>query len=166
MRITPARFRKAGNRRSESRLPRCVVGFAIATASAISPLVFAQPAGAVGCYGDYCSGQDPEASGCAADAQTVAWYDDQGARLELRWSPTCQSNWAKFILYPQGTTYVKDATLSAVQDTGYTQSTGVGSFFNNETTTYWTPMIYSPVRCVKAVYNAQNGFSHAETACA
>jgi len=127
--------------------------------------VSAAPAGAVGCYGDYCSGQDPQATGCADDAQTVAWYDAQGARLELRWSPTCQTNWARFILYPQGWSYVHNATLSAVQDTGYTQSTSVESAGSDQTQTFWTPMIYSPVHCVKAVYDAQNGFDHAETAC-
>ena len=57
---------------------------------------------AVGCYGDYCSGKDPVAMGCDADGQTLAWKDLSGARLELRWSPTCKTEWARWQQYPLG----------------------------------------------------------------
>lgn len=117
--------------------------------SAIGP---SADAATVTCYGDYCSGEDPEATGCADDAQTVAWEDLPGARLELRWSPTCKTNWARYQQYPRGW-YVGNSplVLSAVQDTGYTQSLVYG--IENppaDGTTTWTPMIYSPVRVVRA----------------
>ena len=112
-----------------------IFGGALATAS---------PASAVTCYGDYCSGKQPDQTGCAAGAVTVDAVDFRGGRLELRWSPTCKTNWARLQVYPGGFAY----TLSAVQDTGYTQSVqwpaGAGQG------TYWTPMIYSPVRLVQA----------------
>lgn len=104
----------------------------------------------VTCYGDYCSGQDPEETGCAADAITVDWVDLESARLDLRWSPTCKTNWARYEQYPRGWYFGEHAIeLRAVQDTGYTQRN------NNDVEglsegTHWTPMIYSPVRLVKA----------------
>ena len=86
-----------------------IFGGALATAS---------PASAVTCYGDYCSGKQPDQTGCAAGAVTVDAVDFRGGRLELRWSPTCKTNWARLQVYPGGFAY----TLAAVQDTGYTQS--------------------------------------------
>lgn len=126
---------------------------AIAVEQVTTPTVHAA---SVSCYGDYCSGQDPVSTGCAVDAQTLAWLDLSGARLELRWSPTCQTEWARWQQYPIGMKSDIPMTLAAVQDTGYTQSItydingpGVG--------TTWTPMIYSPVHLVKAVAAIQCG---------
>lgn len=113
-------------------------------------LVQAAPAHAVSCYGDYCSGKDPEATGCSAGAVTVAWKDVTGARLELRWSATCKTNWARYIQYPRGW-FMGNVPLEmrAVQDTGYTQRKNYGVNGTPEGAT-WTPMIYSPVRLVRA----------------
>lgn len=136
--------------------------------SGVVNLVAAAPASAVSCYGDYCSGKDPMATGCANDAYTVTSVVQPGAgALEVRWSPTCKTNWARLTIYPQGRigTYVNGAALSAVQSTGYTQTTWISAWFGNQTYTYWSPMIYSPVKCVKAVYDAKNGFFHLETKC-
>ncbi|GAA3146952.1 hypothetical protein GCM10020255_025260 [Rhodococcus baikonurensis] len=62
-------------------------------------LVNVPSASAASCYGDYCSGVDPLSSGCANDAYTVATgyvYGSGGsAWVEIRWSPTCQTNWAR-----------------------------------------------------------------------
>lgn len=101
---------------------------------------------------------------CDADAITVAvLQDDKGSgRLELRWSPSCQTNWARWQQYPAG--WCLNCTpldLVAVQDTGYSQSltfsesdggtppTGGG--------TYWTPMIYSPEHAVYAAMHMPGG---------
>ncbi|MFB7470068.1 DUF2690 domain-containing protein [Kitasatospora sp. NPDC056184] len=48
-----------------------------------------------GCHGSGCTGQDPRAKGCDADARTVAdaWFGN--VRLQLRYSPACAANWAK-----------------------------------------------------------------------
>jgi len=99
----------------------------------------------VGCYGDYCSGKDPVSTGCANGAITVSATNFAGGRLELRWSPICKSNWARMEIYPGGFAY----TLSAVQDTGYSQNEQWAAGTPGPGT-YWTYMIYSPVHRVQA----------------
>lgn len=114
------------------------VFLALAAALALTPA-----AQAVTCYGDYCSGQDPEATACAADGRTVVSARIPGtyAYVELRWSPTCRTNWAR-------TTWSGDAqnALRALQcATGYTQR------YSSTNGTYsWTKMIYSPSLGVSA----------------
>lgn len=119
---------------------RVTLGMMLATGAFI--VAAPSPASAsVGCYGDYCSGMDPQATGCSADAYTVYTayvYGTGGATyVEVRWSPTCKTNWAR-------TNGIR-TNIKAVQDTGYTQgySTNNGSYS-------WSKMIYSPVRHVQA----------------
>lgn len=124
------------------------------TATASQASASALPGG-VTCYGDYCSGQDPESTGCAKDAVTIEALatDTGGGRLELRWSQTCKTNWARWQQYPTG--WCMNCTpigLVAVQDTGYTQKVDwfEAGTSPREGETYWTPMIYSPTRAVYA----------------
>jgi hypothetical protein len=140
----------AGNAPWTPRVVLAVLGAALAIAFASLAMAPNARAG-VGCYGDYCSGMDPASTGCAADAQTVAWEDLVGARLELRWSPACKTNWARYQQYPRGW-YLGNAPLAlrAVQDTGYTQTLDYGVGSVQENTTTWSPMIYSPVHLVHA----------------
>ncbi|WP_158691136.1 DUF2690 domain-containing protein [Streptomyces sp. 351MFTsu5.1] len=129
------------------------IGVALATGmmTAASVVLPAQATGAqtVSCYGDYCSGQDPADSGCAADAVTVSEVADEVASLQLRWSPTCKTNWARLIVYKTGKKLSPQGGLYAHQETGYEQSRyvpiGTGG-------TYWTPMIYSPHKKVRATF--------------
>lgn len=131
----------------------------------VGPSVRASAAGLPGgvtCYGDYCSGQDPVATGCYRDAVTVeaAQVDTGAGRLELRWSPTCQTVWARWQQYPTG--WCLNCTpndLLAVQDTGYTQEK---DWFDTGTTpadgsTSWTHMIYSPEHSVYAAVDMPCG---------
>src|SRR5690349_11402154 len=108
------------------------------------------PALAVSCYGDYCSGKDPESSGCSADGVTVAsgpLWGTFNTYVELRWSPTCKTNWAR-IPATYGTS--QPQALVAYQcPTGYQQ---VGVSASNSTWS-WSRMIYSPVKSVKAIWN-------------
>ncbi len=121
--------------------------------------VVAEPALAVGCYGDWCSGQDPQDTGCANGAKTVAearvkvhytqvggdpaGRDEDIGKVELRWSPTCQTNWARFTA--ERSSYVSQVWVT--QDTNYRQiKVTKGLIGNTEPGTFWTPMIYSPVR--------------------
>lgn len=131
-------------------------------------IAMAPSASAVSCYGDYCSGQDPAATGCSAGSVTVSatnvymnYWLSQGhyvGYLELRWSPTCKTNWARFT--PQaGFSY----RVEAIQpETGYTQSWNAGPW-----QTAWTSQIYSPVKCVYArvVSTAWDYTGNAKTAC-
>lgn len=135
---------------------------------------------AAGCYGDYCSGKDPSTTGtggnpCQNGARTVAstevWlrYITPGMEnvydwrkvgfLELRWSDRCQTNWAKLTTYqssylqwlrirqePDGTGYKQEYKTG-----GYAGGTGVGTF--------WTGMIYSPVKKTRAYIGCEPGVS-------
>ena len=125
-------------------MKKVISRIALALVLALSGLVIvapaASPAAAVTCYGDYCSGQDPESSGCSADAYTIFTeyvYGTYGASyVEIRWSPTCKTNWARA---NSVTTNIK-----AVQDTGYTQG-----YAANNGSVSWSKMIYSPVKHVQ-----------------
>lgn len=110
----------------------------------------AAPANAVTCYGDYCSGVDPSVSGCSSGAFTTASWGNSSFIMEVRWSPTCQTNWTRITMYDTGIIGCAPAgSLSAVQDTGYTQSTSINPPCSTPTFTRWTPMIYSPVHHVR-----------------
>ena len=135
-------------------------------------LMLAQPASAAnGCYGDYCSGRNPYTTGvggvpCYNDSYIVSSADINsfggqigpisigGSKvgvLELRWSPRCQTNWARLNI-AQGGNY---RHLSAVQDTGYEQVNElltIGYYYLNPGI-YTTNMIYSPVHAVQAKVN-------------
>lgn len=118
--------------------------------SAVAVGAAASSAQAVSCYGDYCSGRDPVSSGCGADARTVASVDITGARLELRWSNRCKTNWARYVQYPRGWYFGNvPLELRAVQTGGYTQRRAYGNEGTGTGTT-WSPMIYSPRKLVRA----------------
>lgn len=129
---------------------RVAVVLAALSMAASASILGAPSAMAVGCWGDYCSGKDPMATGCYADAYTAAYKDFQNGRLEVRYSPTCKTNWARVTIYPIGWALgvPTPVRLTARQDSGYTQSVSWGERVGQGT--YWTPMIYSPVRLVRA----------------
>ncbi|HET8680348.1 MAG TPA: DUF2690 domain-containing protein [Micromonosporaceae bacterium] len=68
------------------------------------PLVTAEPALAATCTNYGCDGQDPHLTGCDIGAQTVAqapitWGGTTFGVVYLRWSSTCQTNWALINVY-------------------------------------------------------------------
>jgi hypothetical protein len=76
--------------------------------------------------------------------------------LELRWSPTCKTNWARFTSQ-SNISY----TVSAVQqETGYTMKWDGKAWQSS-----WTDQIYSPVKCVAAILDVRwvPGFTHQST---
>ena len=119
----------------------------------------AAPAHAVSCYGDYCSGKDPNATGCANGATTFASANLGYGTLDLRWSPTCKTEWARLYVYPTRT--LAPGYVIAEQSTGYTQTGPIYAIasWSPQSETVWTPMIYSPVLCVKAGANLGTGYS-------
>ena len=135
-----------------------LVAVAMVAAAAGTTVVTASDAGAgVGCYGDYCSGRDPSATGCGADARSVASKRTGQGILEVRWSPTCKTNWARLTIYPTGNKCATWGSLAAIQNTGYTQRKLVPATCRTRSaTTYWTPMIYSPGRSVYARFCDQD----------
>ena len=134
-------------------LAASLVGLTVATAA---------PAAAVGCWGDYCSGQDPESTGCSADAYTLAADESYGtgAYVELRWSPTCKTEWARV---PR-TNWPGGDSLGVIQSTGYSQG------YSNQNAYYvWSKMIYSPKLCVYAWWRDYSSpgtlWDYAQTSC-
>lgn len=119
-----------------------------------------KPVANVGCWGDWCSGKDPQTTGCANGAITVSSvpiekatvvpgtdqrYWQQVAILDLRWSPTCKTNWARLSV----TTQNGVNRLFVTQDTGYEQSKATAGWLGDTYPgVFYTAMIYSPVaRC-------------------
>ncbi len=49
----------------------------------------------VTCSGNGCNGQNPAATGCEADAYTVQTAVFSNSYVELRYSPTCGTNWGR-----------------------------------------------------------------------
>jgi Protein of unknown function (DUF2690) len=97
---------------------------------------------AAGCSGIGCDGQDPTLTGCASSAYTVVSdyiynsADTVIGRVDLRYSPTCGTNWART------TSYIGAETLDAVV-TRDDQGIHYNEYLNNVTNVY-TDMIYAP----------------------
>jgi hypothetical protein len=93
------------------------VGFGL-----IVPAMIATPAYAATCSGYGCDYKDPIATGCNAGSYTVtsASITYQGVNygtVELRWSPTCQTNWARTTV---GSSYLgKERWASVYRQTPY-----------------------------------------------
>ena len=49
----------------------------------------------VTCSGEGCDGQNPATAGCGADAYTVQTAVFSNSYVELRYSPTCGTNWGR-----------------------------------------------------------------------
>jgi hypothetical protein len=89
---------RAEDVRSARRTGRRVVsGLAAVLVTAALGVATAPAAAAATCHGYSCTGQDPEATGCAADAQTVREYNTGGIRVQLRFSIQCQAGWVRAI---------------------------------------------------------------------
>lgn len=139
--------------RKHNRLRKACTAALAVIALIFSALMVAQPAQAVTCYGDYCSGLLPEQTGCDADAYTATVNNYATGSLQVRYSPTCKTNWARIVVYATGVGCAAYGDLYAVQDTGYQQWANVPATCNTySSTTYWTPMIYSPVHLVRGVF--------------
>lgn len=123
----------------------------------------AQPAAAsVGCWGDYCSGKNPVTTNCIAGAYAIASSPISHRELQagvitigggyvgeikLMWSPTCRTNWARLNLARSAEVF----RISAIQETGYTQTYELPRTFDiAKGGIYDSPIIYSPVRSVRA----------------
>ena len=89
---TPAR---AASHQRVTRVRCALAASCLAVAAAVA--IPAGPASAAVCDGVSCNGQDPNVAGCAADAITPpgGTVQDQGVKLELRYSPSCHANWAR-----------------------------------------------------------------------
>lgn len=128
-------------------IAQCVLG---ATALALGAgLVTAAPASAQPrghCYASTCNGKDPESTGCAADtSDNQTWtspaYEVLGgaaggeATLYLRYSPLCNSNWARLFaggLFPFHSLWVQNQNGTFAYLSGSSGS---------EPSTLWSAMV-------------------------
>jgi hypothetical protein len=104
------------------------------------------PAARVTCSGDGCTGQRPELTGCDKDGRTIRTgkvVDASGravGTIELRWSPTCGTNWARV------SSTVGAAALSATVTRS--DSKAVASGFKGTQT--WSPMVFARANAATA----------------
>ncbi|GCE31364.1 hypothetical protein KDA_68480 [Dictyobacter alpinus] len=104
--------------------------------------------------GTNCNNQNPQDTQCAQGAQTVLsayitdpYYGGNWGLLELRWSPTCGTNWTRITSY-QGTRQLYAIIEHpAGQDGGYAYYTS-GNVVATQT---WSKMVYSPNDPVKSI---------------
>lgn len=144
------------NRLASSRKGWIMIRTALLLGLVAAGLLPVPASAAVTAYcGDTCSGKDPEQTGCSADARTIpgtrtAIYGTGGESwVEIRWSDTCQTNWAR-----TNASFVF-GSVRAIQQTGYTQG-----YSSNNGTLAWSKMIYSPTLCVKGSINGGWGYTY------
>jgi hypothetical protein len=139
------------------RLTALGAGAALALGSVtVLPALSAAPAYAATCSGYGCDGQDPLASGCNTGAYTVAsapitYQGVTYGTVELRWSPTCQTNWAR--------TTVGNAYLGLMRYANiYRQNPAAQAdwHYTGPGNPVYGNMLYSP-GCAEAEGEVQNG---------
>jgi hypothetical protein len=101
------------------------------------------------CSGTSCYGTDPQATGCAADARTVAGpvpikvNGVQVAVVEQRWSNICKTNWSR-VRTTDGKARYLWASITDDKTAEYQARS------QSATTNFWSPQIYAPGRCTWA----------------
>jgi hypothetical protein len=106
-------------------------------AAAALTLLLAPDAQAASCSGRGCNGKDPVQAGCSAGttiADTAPMFTSGTA--ELRWSPTCKTNWVRVVNYAGG--------QSALRITVWTGSDRVGFPAPGTPGTHWGNMVHAP----------------------
>lgn len=76
-----------------TKLAAVLIGLALVGGMALASATPAQAG--VKCYENTCTGKDPNAMGCAADAITESSSVTVVGTLSLRFSPSCEAAWAK-----------------------------------------------------------------------
>ena len=95
----------------------------------------------VTCSGTGCNGQDPEKTGCEAGAYTVQTAVFSNSYVELRYSPTCQTNWGK-VVSKVGPTYLVIRT-QRIDGLTYTFAGGNYNYA-------FSAMVYAPTVAARA----------------
>ena len=95
----------------------------------------------VGCSGSGCNGLNPATTGCSADAFTVQTAVFSNSRVELRYSPTCGTNWGR-VTSKVGATFL----VIRIDRSGGLTYTFSGGNFNSA----WVAMVYAPQVAARA----------------
>jgi len=90
-----------------------------------------------------CDRKDPVAGGCAADAYTVPGFTrtHSWGTIELRWSPSCQTNWTRFTA---GYSAVWDISVERQQTKTQTHLRVSNVVHVNGGGQWYTDMVYAP----------------------
>ena len=140
-----------------------VIRFAVTCSLALGGAALAVPtasAAAPSCYNDGCYGLDPKATGCAADAFTVASQGVSGDRgmLQIRYSKTCRAFWARYTAPNGPSAYISGALDGYVITGGRVTiwheglpSEGQAGFNPIPGGSTWTKMVISDVQACTGV---------------
>ncbi|MGW4206390.1 DUF2690 domain-containing protein [Lentzea sp. NPDC004789] len=127
-----------------------------AAALTLLSCLMAPDASAASCSGRGCNDKDPVATGCSSGS-TVADSKPMypSGRAELRWSPTCRTNWVRITDYPGGD--------SALRITVWAGNDHVGFVAPGTPGTHWGNMVYAP-GCARGevLYVARDGSHQSE----
>lgn len=125
-----------------------------AAALTVLSCLAAPDAQAASCSGRGCNGMDPSVTGCSAGS-TIADTDRMftSGTAELRWSPTCKTNWVRVSNYAGGD--------SALRITVWTGGERVGFVAPGTPGNHWGNMVYAP-GCARGevVYVDEDGSHH------
>ena len=94
-------------------------------------LLVAPAAHAATCWGSGCYGLDPNAAGCGGDAYTAASAQTSQGLVELRYSPSCNANWARISSSSPGTWFEVADCQSPYQAQSYNVPSGYASGWTN-----------------------------------
>ena len=89
----------------------------------------------VTCSTEGCDGLNPVTAGCAADAYTVQTAVFSNSYVELRYSPTCGTNWGRVISRVGATSLI----IRVQRNDNLTYTFSGGNF-----TYAWVAMVYAP----------------------
>src|SRR5881275_994214 len=95
----------------------------------------------VTCSGNGCNGLNPATTGCSADAYTVQTATFSNSFVELRYSPTCGTNWGR-VTSKVGATFL----VIRIDRSGGLTYTFSGGNFNSA----WVAMVYAPQVAARA----------------
>ncbi len=93
------------------------------------------------CSGDGCNNIDPVQSGCADGAYTVTFVDTGSAEIQLRYSPTCGTNWGRVVSNNSTDTYL--VLVQREDGVAYGTKGLTGPIA-------WSRMVYSPTKRARA----------------
>jgi hypothetical protein len=117
------------------------------------------PASAATCSGYSCDYQDPAATSCSSGSYTVksapvTYGGIQYGTVELRWSPTCQTNWSRLTISAGGSNpqhYDRQAWVAR-----QSPDAAVGFDWTSDGSPIYSDMLYAP-GCAKASATIQIG---------
>ena len=103
----------------------------------------AATAPAAPCSGFGCDGYDPNADGCATGATVPTSVTNSYGTLQLRWSPTCKTNWGRLITSRNvGPVLVRVIREAPFKVCGDQPGNGCNDYWYNSPSTIYSNQLY------------------------